>query len=479
MGQFYPFVTAPLETEVCLSVAEYLDQLQDKEFQKKQPKSERISCEVLYDYRDRPSAQEQTPVEPEVQAWFARWPNWRIPSEDFSDAINEVLGHWEESPEEVCRALCLLGVHTYPGNAATLAVLLRENQAVTNGYIDIFSEQVRKVERARNHQGTDSDTDEYRLWSLLAGASTPDRVGFKKLLEDPPRIYYQGYDWETGGSCLLLALNPIRFIKLMVETESPLMLYCLIAHLSMGPWSEPLYCCLLGSENFCVQLLAIHWPVLLLDQEEKLSPQTVLSLLDSLEPDLQLLQLTRLLSEAAFRIRNPRPAPGCWYTLLPMLIEHAAAVLPICTPEGRKMGLHWLYDCEDCSQCALFLEVAARLEEGDIRDEVLDKAVDIMQKYLTAPCYDHDISRHIILCLDALEARFGSQTEHELHKRLVNWTVFEIAIEPALRDYNYKQWHDAQLRARWQTQLLRAFLNRYPQAKDTREYLDFWEHRVE
>jgi len=481
MGQFYPFVIAPLETELCLSVAEYLDQLQDEEFQKKQSKKERIFCEVLYDYRDKRSAQDLPSAAPEGQAWLARWPSWRIPTEELPDALNEVLCHWEESPEEVCQVLSLLGGHTHPWVAGDLASLLRTSPVVMEGYIDWFSAKVREVERFRKHQGTESDVQEHTLWSLLAGKSEPDRIGFKKLLEYPHSVYYRGYGWMTGGSCLLLALAPSRFMDLMVETNSSLMLGCLTEHLSVWPWSESLYRCLLSSENFCVRLLAVHWPVILLDQgrEKELTSEMVLLLLDSLEPGLRLLQSARLLSEAAFRIRYPRPAPGCWPDLLPVLIDYTAAVLPLCTLEERQIGLHWLYDCEECSWCNLHLKVAAQLEEGPIRDELLKKAADVMQEYLTTPRYDHDISQHITLFLDALEIRFGSQAERELHKRLVDWTIFETATEPALKDYDYKRWSDAHLRARWQIQLLRAFLDRNPHMEDTQKCLDLWENRVE
>lgn len=479
MGQFYPFVVAPLEPEVCLAVAEYLKQLQDEEFQKKQPKTERVSCQVLYDYRDRFSTKNLPPEKPAGQEWLARWKDWRIPTEELSDALNAVLCHREESPEAVCRTLSLLGSHTSPWTAADLAALLWANPAVVEGYIDWFSAKVREVEGSRKHQGSESDVWELTLWSLLSGKSKPDRVGFKQLLEYPHCVYYRGYGWMSGGSCLLLALDPARFTALMEETCSPLMLGCLTEHLSIWPWSESLYRCLLGSENSCVRLLAIHWPIVLLDRERGgLIPEAILPLLDSLEPGLRLLQTTRLLSEAAFYIRNPRPIPSCWSDLLPALINYTAAVLPLCTLEERQTGLHWLHDCEDCSQCTLYLKVAAQLEEGDIRDELLEKAVDTMQKYLTAPRYDHDISQHITLCLDALEARFSSQAERELLKRLVDWTAFEVATEPALRDYDYKRWSDAHLRAQWQIQLLKAFLERYPRAEDTQKCLNLWEDRV-
>ncbi len=258
------------------------------------------------------------------------------------------------------------------------------------------------------------------------------------------------------------------------------MLNCLTEHLSIWPWSEPLYRCLLSSENPCVWLLAIHWPVFLLNRDRGgLAPEMVLPLMDSLEPGPQLLQSARLLSEAAFRNRNSRSASDCCPDLLPVLIDYTAAVLPLCTPEERQNGLHWLHDCEECSWCNLHLKVAARLEKGDIQDELLDAAVAIMQGYLTAPHFDHDITQHITLYLDALEARFGTQAEQELHKRLVNWTVFEDATEPALRDYDYTRWSDAHLRARWQILLLQAFLERHPQAEKTKKCLDLWETRVE
>lgn len=480
MGQFYPFVIAPLETEVCLSVAEYLIQLQDEKFQKKQPKIERISCEALYDYRDRLSARDPPPEEPTGQEWLDRWPDWRIPAKELPEALEAVLCHWEESREETCRALSLLGSHTYHGTAADLAALLQEKPDIVEGYIDWFSARVREVERKRKHQGIGSGPEEFKLWSLLAGKAKPSRVGFSMLLEDISHVYYRGCGWMLGGSYLLLALNQVRFTALMEETNSPLMLSCLTTHLSFYPWSESLYRCLLDSKNFCVQLLAVHWPSFLLDQGQKgLTPEMVLSLLDSLEPGPRLLQSARLLSEAAFRIRNLRPAPGCWAELLPRLIEHAAAALPLCTLEERKIGLYWLYDSETCSWCALHLEVAARLVKGPIRDELLDKGVAVMQEYLTAPRYDHDISQHITLCLDALEARFGPQVERELHKRLVDRTVFETATEPALRDYDYARWSAAHLRAQWQIRMLRAFLERHPQAEKTRQCLERWENRVQ
>lgn len=480
MGQFYPFVTAPLEPEVCLSVAEYLEQLQDEEFQKKQPKAERISCQVLYDYKDRFTFPNPPPEEPAGQEWLARWKDWRIPAEELPDALNAVLCHWEQSREEVCRALSLLGGHTYPWAASDLAALLREKPDIVEGYIVWFSAKAHEVELTRKRQRPGSKPEEYKLWSLLTGKAEPSREGFQRLLENPFYVYYREYGWMTGGSCLLLALDQNRFIALMEETYSPLMLNCLTQHLSIQPWSESLYRCLLGSRNPCVRLLAVHWPCFLLNRDQGgLTPETVLPLLDSLEPGPRLLQSARLLSEAAFHIRNPRPDSGCWTELLPALIKGTAAALPLCTTEERQAGLHWLHDCEECSRCALHLNVAARLEEGPIRDELLDKAVDVMQEYLTTPRYDHDISQHIALCLDALEARFGFQAEQELHKRLVDWTIFETATEPALKDYDYTRWSDAHLRACWQIQLLRAFLDRNPQAKNTRKCLDLWENRVE
>lgn len=480
MGQFYPFVTAPLEPEVCLSVAEYLDQLQDEEFQKKQPRKERVFSRMLYDYKDRFSIQEPPPAEPAGQEWLARWKDRNIPAGELPEALEAVLCHWEESWEEACRALSLLGGYTHYWNAADLADLLREKPDIAEGYITWFSAKVREVEGARKHQGIESKPEELTLWSLLAGKAEPSRMGFSMLLEGPSHVYYWGFGWMTGGSCLLLALDQVQFTALMEETCSPLMMNCLTERLSIWPWSEPLYRCLLGSKNSCVRLLAIHWPGFLLDRDRGgLTPQTVLPLLDSLEPGPQLLQSARLLSEAAFRVRNPKPDPGCWPELLPALIKRTAATLPFCTPKERQTSLYWLYDCEECSWCNLHLKVAAQLEKGDIQNELLDTAVAIMQGYLTAPRFDHDISQHITLCLDALEARFGAQVERELHKHLVNWTVFEDAVEPVLRDYDYTRWSDAHLRARWQIRLLRAFLERHPKAEKTQKCLNLWETRVE
>ena len=57
MGQFYPFVIAPMDPEVCQSVDEYLREMIEPEAQEKKSEDRRVNRKVLFDYQKSVSPQ--------------------------------------------------------------------------------------------------------------------------------------------------------------------------------------------------------------------------------------------------------------------------------------------------------------------------------------------------------------------------------------------------------------------------------------
>ncbi len=477
MGQFYPFVIAPMEEEVCRSVVEYLDQLQDTQAQAKLPKKQRIVSDVLFDYRRATAPPPQTPEHPADQNWLTALTKRPIREKELPGVLDMMISHWEEEKEEVCQALGLLGGRTHFWSAIELAALLWKRETVAKGYIDHFSEMAREIEQSRRHDGPEAEGRETTLWALLIGKAEPDQTGFSKLLDYSHRVYYANIYWLSGGYHLLLELDPGCFVRLLEETCSPMMFSCLAERLSIWPWSEPLYHCLVDSKNTCVRLLAVHWPGYLFELD-RLGPDVIFRLLDGLEPDCRMLQAARLLSTAAFCIRYPKPVTGCWSEIFPRLLECAASALPLCTQAGRQLALNWLYDCEECSYCRLHLELARLTKDGAIQKDLFHRAVTWMEDYFTRLDSARDVSQHITLYLDGMEQLYGEQTEKELLGRFLDWDAFEAAVEPALQDYDYTRWYKAYVRAGWQLALLKDYLARRPHAQDAARWLDMWEDRI-
>ena len=85
----------------------------------------------------------------------------------------------------------------------------------------------------------------------------------------------------------------------------------------------------------------------------------------------------------------------------------------------------------------------------------------------------------ISMYLKCIDARFGQDSEKEMHKQVIDWKVFETASEPELKNYVYTRWRKAFIRAKCQLQLLYAYLEKHPDAAKTKKCIDMWEKRIE
>lgn len=65
----------------------------------------------------------------------------------------------------------------------------------------------------------------------------------------------------------------------------------------------------------------------------------------------------------------------------------------------------------------------------------------------------------ISLYLKDIDARFGQDSESEMFKQVLDWEVFETAVEPELKNYAYTRWYKAVIGAKRQLQLLHDLTN--------------------
>ena len=214
----------------------------------------------------------------------------------------------------------------------------------------------------------------------------------------------------------------------------------------------------------------------------KLSNKQVLDTLAQLTPQKRSLQTAYFLSQITFFTRTKHTldadAREQWEQLYQQLLSLLAADLLHCSEQERNTALFWLYDNEQCSQCSLQLDLSRYIEDSTIRDAVLQKAVEGIQKYLIDSKYERNLKTAVDLYLTSAEQLYGGEVEKQILGKLVDWRTFERAAEPELKNYAYDKWHYAYIRAKWQLFLLAKYAQLHPGAEKTLKWLKEWRTRL-
>lgn len=486
MGQNYPFVIAPLEHEVALEVCEYLTQMFDAKLQEKKPPKERIICDVLYDSTVKPTAQDKKKLSPSpLKEWLGTeyCENGRntIPKENLSVAVTEVWSHWGQDKEGVCRVLGELCSNVFRWSIEDVAETLKNIDGAADEFLMWFSDFAEEKERRMVHDQRGINAPEYTLWALLHDRATVSRAGFDILFDQAGHIWYRENGWFHGSYRLMLKLDPAAFLLLLDNSRSPLMFDILAARMSFYPWSERLFLSASKSKLLYTQLLCAQW-MFSLFRDGKLSNKQVLDTLAQLTPQKRSLQTAYFLSQITFFTRTKHTldsdAREQWEQLYQQLLSLLAVDLLHCSEQERNTALFWLYDNEQCSQCSLQLDLSRYIEDSTIRDAVLQKAVEGIQKYLIDSKYERNLKTAVDLYLTSAEQLYGGEVEKQILGKLVDWRTFERAAEPELKNYAYDKWHYAYIRAKWQLFLLAKYAQLHPGAEKTLKWLKEWRTRL-
>lgn len=484
MGQFYPFVIAPLDQEVCLEVCDYIGSMCDYEVQKQLPRKERIESEILFDSKANKTLTKKTPSKQiPLSTWLSQWNNGNeelfIPKEDLADAVSIIMEHWNSDEELACQVLCSLGSTTYPWDASELAKEMQAIEGACNKFVNVFTSLAKESEKQSQFE-KDIDSEVYGLWTLLNEDGKLDRQGFSLLFEQAGHIYYSGSQWLHGGYTLLLWLQPSAFAKLIDNTKSPLMFDILAARMYFYSWSNQLYYTVIKMDSMCLQLLCAEW---LFSQVkmDKLHEEDIKNILNKVVPEKRALQAAYLLSQITFHVRTVRSATlnlELWESLSDWLIRIIISDLPLCTSDIQEKAIYWIYDCEDISHCRLHLNIAKATTVLPIRERLLDKAIAIAEFPLQECSYDRDVSELISLYLCAMDIRYGTEAEKKIIREMIDWDIFEVATEPELKNYAYDKWHSAYIRAKRQMDILCGYHQRHPENNKTGNLIKIWQDRL-
>lgn len=485
MGRFYPFVIAPMDQVVCYEVCDYLDFMCDKKKQLNLPVKERIECDVLCDFRSshrtkKSIQRESFPFDLWLHTWCVNGKGLKIAKEQLECAINTLWEHWSEEKTLTCKMISSLGSTTYPWSVKDLSLIVKRINGAESEFLQEFIKIAKEKEQQQNYASYGLNSDIYTRRALLNNNAEPCRQGFSMLFDEAGHIWYAGDNWLKGGYTLMLQLSQSRFIELLDEIKSPLMLDVLATQMLLFPWSENLYITAMKSSNICIRLLCAVYAFYQL-KENRFNIVQLRNIISNLSPKASILQLSYLLSQLVFYIRTSRSIKSKMEeinSIYDWMLKVLANNLPLCNEDAQETALHWLFDCEVCSNCRLHLALAEEVSDASVKEKIYRTVISAAEHDLTTKTYTRDITELINLYLQALDALYGDKGETKLLGHIINWHVFETATEPSLKVYAYPKWSSANTRAQWQLCILKEYVSHHPSSLKAKEWLDEWGPRI-
>ena len=483
MGQFYPFVIAPMDYDVCLEVIEYLNEIRDSDVQNKKNKKERIISEILYDSKKLcNSQQKEISEELPYMDWFPKWKSIegivRIPKYDVSEAISIVMKYWVDDGKFACKIFCCMASFVESCSRFDLVAKTIQNQdCLVRSFLYEFISLAKETESKITHLEKGIGSKECHLFMLLNGNAIPDPSGFSKILENVGHIWY-GPQWLYAGYNILLYLTPERYIELLETTKSPLMFDTLLYRLSWYSSLNELFSLFIEKGGLCVQVACTD-SILQKIKKDELSFEQCKEIMTSLSIEKRLIPEIRLISEITFYIRTElNTNQDKWNELLDWLMHEVTKDILVCSEEMQNNAIYWLNDCEVVSNCKLHFNLANLISDSSLKNKLLNKALNIAEKDLLECSYSKNIGQIGKLYLEILEALYGEESETQLLKRYIDWSAFETATEPEFKNYNYDKWYKAAVKAVRQLQILYIYHEMHPDSQKVREYIEIWKKRI-
>lgn len=483
MGQFYPFVIAPMDHDVCLEVIEYFNEIRDSDVQKKKNKKERIISDILYDSKKFCNSQEEEISEElPYMDWFAKWKNAessiRIPEEDIPEAITIVMKSWDNNANLACKMLCYIGAVVESDSEFDLVTkIIKKNEGLVNSFVEEFILLAEEAELKRTHYENGVESEEYRIFLLLEGNAQPSRSGFSTILKKASHIWY-GPIWLSAGYDVLLDLTPERYIELLEKTKSPLMFGVLLYQLSFHSSLNEMFPLFIEKGNLCVQLVCMDY-ILERIESEVFSFEKCKEIIISVSGDKCLIPVIYLISKiSSYDCMSLHIDHDKWREFLYWLMDIAAKELMHVSEEIQNNVIYWLHDSDVISKCKLHFNLAKIVSDSSLKKRLLENALKVVEEDLFKYSYCIDIEQIGILYIKLLIELYGDSVERKLFRRYIDWSAFETATEPGLKNYNYDKWFKAVVRAVHQLQILYIYQQIYFDSCRVKESIEFWGKRI-
>lgn len=485
MGQFYPFVIAPMNYEVCLEVSDYLDEI-TKSILNEEDKS--MKSEVLYYSKNfLPVEYEKEYKELLCLEWFNRWKTDEnviiIPKEEIQEAIFTIFEKWEKDSRIACIMLCSLNKFLELRNPyKILANTIGKDDKFIEDFLNEFFILAEQIEFSINHLKKGLYSEENQLYLFLSNKAKLNRAGNKNLIYYGGHIYY-GPSWLRSGYNLLIYLNSKKYFDLMDKLKSPMMFDVLIYQLTSYDFDNDFYQTFIEEGNINIQIFFADYFFNRIGHNNNFF-ERYKKILNLISNDKLIIQLTRMISRVRFYLRiKPIEENDIFFIIFDWILDLFAKKVIHCSHEIVKDAMYYLYDSETISHCNLHYEIGRRISNEIIKDKFFESALDIAEKGLMEALIDktnidYDFKELNKIYVDILGQLYENESESELLNRIYKREDFETATEPELKNYNYDKWHNAAISAIKQLEILRNYINKHPNSNRAEKIFNNWDERV-
>ena len=478
-GQFFPYVIAPLESEVCFEVAEYLQNLTDTAYQNKLPKKEKVQIEMLYSpVKSREDTKlgkkyvlpqlltGESNIEDAVQScvklnYFkdgSTSKSFTVLPEALPAIIPMLFQHWNSNPETAIIALGEALYHTYQGTYEAKDILQSIPDAIDR-YLETILLLVEDVEERQKHGQKSIHSEQFIYWAIMNGNAKPGSISH--WVDHPGHVYYKEEGYWSCLYKLLWLLNPEEFLHTLETIKSPLMLSILIEYIALYDYDKGLHELLLKSKWDWMHDLGAEW----VWSNYKSRNLDINAVLDSIETSNELKQSTYLLSEAAFHARmlranTPETDKTKAWELCNELIER---IVKLCNEtdisnDEQINALKKVKDCEQTCNAWLILSIAQFIKDETVRNAQLDRIINAYFNYNhSLPCNLDKDQQYIELVVKTAELRYKNTFEKHIGSKLLHWDALNDWMEPYLRDRDYWRWSDSEKTIGWDMQFLSTY----------------------
>jgi hypothetical protein len=480
-GQFFPFVISPFETEVCLEVAEYLQNLTDMDYQNKRPEKERVQIEILYcpvnsheniEQENTYSLPQLLTGESDMEVavngcinlnYFkndSTIKHFTVLPEALSAIIPMLYTHWDSDFEAAIKALGEALYHTYHGIEIGKDIIQSIPDA-TIRYAETISLLVEALEERQHHEQQPIHSEQFAYWSIMNGNAKIGSVSH--LVDDPGLVYYKKESYWACLYRLLLAINAEEFLRILEMVKSPLMLSILIKHIAIHNFNKDLYKILLKSKWDWIHDIGAEWVWI----NHKKRSLDINMLLDPIETNMQLMQSAYILSRAAFHARMlkanaPKTDEAKAWELCDELVER---IVILCNNTGMADNdliqiLDKVKDCEQTCNALLILSVAQSIKAETVRNAQLDRIINVY--FCPTHVLPFDLNKdqpYVELVVKATKLRYENEFEKYVSSKLLHWEALNDWMEPYLCDRDYRRWSEAKKVVEWDIQFLKTYQN--------------------
>lgn len=478
-GQLFPYIIAPLELEVCLAVAEYLQNLTDTTYQNKLSKKEQVQIETLYcpeknrggislerkfvlpqlltGERDIEDAVHRC-VELNYFENSSTTKSFTVLSEALSKIIYILFRQWDSNPETAIIALGEVLYHTYQGTDEAKNILYSIPDAIPR-YLETILLLVKDVEERQKHGQKSIYSEQFVYWAIMNGNAEPGQVSH--WVDHPGHVYYQEEGYWSCLYELYLLLNPEEFLHTLESIKSPLMLSILIEYIALHDYDKGFHGFLLSSKWDWMHDLGAEWAW----NNYKNRSLDINAMLDSIETRMQLKQSAYLLSNAAFyarmlRANTPEVDKTRAWELCNELIERIAKLCneTDISNDEQINALKKVKDCEQACNAWLILSIAQSIKDETVRNVQLDRVIyNYFNNNHSLPCNLDKDQQYIELIVKAAELRYKNTFDKHVSSQLLHWDALNDWMEPYLRDRDYCRWSDSEKTIEWDIQFLCAY----------------------